>query len=43
LAVVPGASGGTRLLCGTAAGVAVLDYEGAPPDYASGDYDGSYP
>ncbi|MGD8717607.1 MAG: hypothetical protein PVH29_02185 [Candidatus Zixiibacteriota bacterium] len=41
--VLPTEGPGVKLAFGTASGVAILEYEGEPPDYAADDYDGSYP
>jgi hypothetical protein len=43
IAVLPPREGRRRLAFGTASGVAVLSYDGEPPDYAEGDYDANYP
>jgi len=43
IAVLPPRGDRKRLAFGTASGVAVLEYDGDPPDYAEGDYDGNYP
>jgi len=41
--VLPAAPGRTRLAFATASGVAILEFEGTPPDYAADDYDSAYP
>ncbi|HUV85526.1 MAG TPA: hypothetical protein VMX79_00255, partial [bacterium] len=43
VAVLPPREGRKRLAFGTASGVAVLSYDGEPPDYAEDDYDRDYP
>jgi hypothetical protein len=43
VAVLPPREGRKRLAFGTASGVAVLEYDGDPPDYTEGDYDANYP
>ncbi len=43
IAVLPPREGRKRLAFGTASGVAVLSYDGEPPDYAEDDYDRNYP
>jgi len=43
IAVLPPEGERKRLAFGTASGVAILEYEGEPPDYAAADYDGNYP
>jgi hypothetical protein len=43
IAVLPPAGERRRLAFGTASGVAILEYDGEPPDYAAADYDGNYP
>jgi hypothetical protein len=43
IAVLPREGERRRLAFGTASGVAILEYDGEPPDYAAADYDGNYP
>ncbi|UCH79137.1 MAG: hypothetical protein JSU81_04095, partial [Candidatus Coatesbacteria bacterium] len=43
IAVLPPREGRKRLAFGTASGIAVLEYDGDPPDYTEGDYDANYP
>ncbi len=43
IAVLPPREGRKRIAFGTASGVAVLSYDGEPPDYAEDDYDRNYP
>ncbi len=43
IAVLPPEGGRKRLAFGTASGVAILEYDGDPPDYTADDYDGNYP
>ncbi len=43
ITVMPAEPGRTRLAFATAAGVAVVDFEGEPPDYGADDYDRNYP
>jgi hypothetical protein len=43
IAVLPPREGRKRIVFGTASGVAVLSYDGEPPDYSEDDYDRNYP
>ncbi len=43
IVVLPSEGGRFRVAFGTASGVAILEYDGEPPDYAATDYDGNYP
>ncbi len=42
ITLLPPREGRKRVAFGTASGVAVLEYDGEPPDYAEGDYDRNY-
>jgi hypothetical protein len=43
ITLLPPREGRKRVAFGTASGVAILEYEGEPPDYAADDYDANYP
>jgi hypothetical protein len=43
LTLLPPREGRKRAAFATASGVAILEYEGEPPDYAAADYDANYP
>jgi hypothetical protein len=43
ITLLPARDGRKRVAFGTASGVAILEYDGEPPDYAADDYDRNYP